>query len=209
MAALFYSGFAVLMAALEVEIEGPFGWAERLPTWYRCRGAAARIYGMFMGGRPLTGYHCWVFLLSLYFVHAGLLRPPRWTLIDEVTALSRYFVLAVQWDFLWFVLNPVFGWKGFRRERIWWHCGRWWGRFPRDYYLAVFIAVSLSGVEAFLQSSLVPLCRYLIYLAETLFITLCFVLVARWYRRWHRWMRRPGADDRPLAGICHPSDPDR
>ena len=27
--------YALLFAAVEIEIEGEHGWAERLPTWYR------------------------------------------------------------------------------------------------------------------------------------------------------------------------------
>ena len=32
---LFLFGYALLFAAVEIEIEGSHGWAERLPTWFR------------------------------------------------------------------------------------------------------------------------------------------------------------------------------
>ena len=49
--------YALLFALVEIEIEGPYGWAERLPTWFRVTTPAARFYGLFMRGKPLTGYH--------------------------------------------------------------------------------------------------------------------------------------------------------
>ena len=38
---------AFVMAAVEVEIEGPYGWAEKLPTPYRVSGPVARSFGPF------------------------------------------------------------------------------------------------------------------------------------------------------------------
>jgi hypothetical protein len=38
-------------------------------------------------------------------------------------------------DFLWFVLNPAFGIRRFRREHIWWHAPTWWWIMPRDYWV--------------------------------------------------------------------------
>ena len=51
------------LAAIEIEIEGGWGWAERLPTWWRSRGLVGRAYGVAMGRRPLTGYHVWAFTI--------------------------------------------------------------------------------------------------------------------------------------------------
>ena len=40
---LFFWAFG--LAAIEIEIEGSRGWAERLPTWYLKRGPVGRGYG--------------------------------------------------------------------------------------------------------------------------------------------------------------------
>ena len=40
---LFLFGYALLFALAEIEIEGPHGWAERLPTWFRVTTPGARL----------------------------------------------------------------------------------------------------------------------------------------------------------------------
>ena len=53
------------LGGVEVEIEGGYGWAERMPTWFLKRGTLGAVYGMVMGHRPLTGYHVYVFIMPL------------------------------------------------------------------------------------------------------------------------------------------------
>ena len=68
---------ALVFARLEIEIEGPHGWAEKLPTW-RINNRWTRL---FYGSRPLTGYHLWmqIFVL-LQMVHVPLvLRTANWS----------------------------------------------------------------------------------------------------------------------------------
>jgi hypothetical protein len=45
-------------------------------------------------------------------------------------------------DFLWFVLNPYYGIKNFRKEKIWWH-KKWWGPVPTLYWMLLIIVVVL------------------------------------------------------------------
>ncbi len=49
----FWSLFAVIVACIEIESEGRYGWAQKMPTWYRTTGFWGRVYGMVMGGKPL------------------------------------------------------------------------------------------------------------------------------------------------------------
>src|SRR5215216_3987742 len=42
--------YSLLFALVEVEIEGPHGWAETLPTWYRVRPWYARLFGIGLSG---------------------------------------------------------------------------------------------------------------------------------------------------------------
>ena len=46
-------------------------------------------------------------------------------------------------DFLWFVFNPAYGIRRFRREDIWWHAQSWWWFMPRDYWLTLPMGVLL------------------------------------------------------------------
>ena len=47
---------ATALATLEIEIEGPNGWAARLPTWRRDLGVLGS------GKTPVTGYHIALFV---------------------------------------------------------------------------------------------------------------------------------------------------
>jgi hypothetical protein len=56
---------ATVLALLEVQVEGKFGWAEKLPCWRpkNPEAFAPRTYSRIMGDRPLTGYHIVFFSL--------------------------------------------------------------------------------------------------------------------------------------------------
>jgi hypothetical protein len=49
-------------------------------------------------------------------------------------------------DFLWFVLNPAYGIRRFRKQHIWWHSPTWWWIMPRDYW--VFLLVGCGSYAA-------------------------------------------------------------
>ena len=53
---VFLWAWALCMALVEIEIEGPRGWALGLPTWYRVRGPLGRLWGLVSPGRPLSGW---------------------------------------------------------------------------------------------------------------------------------------------------------
>src|SRR4029077_5122279 len=121
-------------------IEGPHGWAERLPTWFRVTTPSARFYGLFMRGKPLTGYHAVMFVLPLWSFHIGFVGGVPWSWAAEAATLSAYMAWVVTWDLLWFILNPRFGWGRFRKGEVWWHGRTWIGRFPVDYWASTVIS---------------------------------------------------------------------
>ena len=106
------------LAGIEIEIEGGVGWAQRLPTWYLKRGLTGRIYGLVMGQRPLTGYHVYAFTIPMLILHLPYVLGVHWTLAGELVTVATYFVLAVVWDYLWFVLNPAYTVRRFRRGNV-------------------------------------------------------------------------------------------
>jgi hypothetical protein len=133
---------AFLWAKLEIEIEGEHGWAANLPTWRVEKHPALEL---FFGGRPLTGYHVWAFTSVGFFFHLPFLVMGHWSLALELRALGSCCVFWVVEDYLWFVMNPHFGWRKFRQENIWWH-RRWLLRLPLDYW----ILGAIGGVLIFL-----------------------------------------------------------
>ena len=131
---LFLFGYALLFALAEIEIEGAHGWAERLPTWFRVTTPGARLFGLLLSGKPLTGYHLVMFVLPLWSFHIGFVGGAPWSWAAEATTLASYLIWVATWDLLWFLLNPRYGWARFRKGEIWWHGRTWIGRFPIDYW---------------------------------------------------------------------------
>ena len=198
--ALFWAVFATVFACVEIESEGKHGWAERMPTWFRTRALWSRIVGLFIGGKPVTGYHAFMFTVPAFVFHAGFVMGAPWSPEAEFRALAIYFAWFVCWDYHWFVLNPFYAGK-FRRENVWWHAKSYWvfGRFPVDYLGAVAISLALAGIAAWFAGSRTPFVEHLMILTVFMIETAALHLVAPLYRRWYAQMRL--SDDRDQTGI--------
>lgn len=136
---------ALTLAYLEVQIEGPNGWASALPTWRSTDPSLTWL----VGGRPLTGYHVALVSLLLLLLHWPALFK-AWNIVDEARVLHAFVVLAVIWDFLWFVLNPNYGMSRYGPDHVWWY-KRWLLGLPLEYYLGAVMSVLLRLVPAFLR----------------------------------------------------------
>lgn len=119
---------------LEIEIEGESGWAKNLPTWRKINKNAA--IGFL---RNMTGYHAVLFLMILFLNHIIFIGFFGFSGIsDECFILAFHLFLITYWDFLWFVLNPHFTIKKFKKEHILWYTdSRWIMGFPIDYWYAI------------------------------------------------------------------------
>ena len=131
-----YEGLALfalcwLLARVEIEIEGPDGWAVNLPTWRW----GPEWWLNLTNGKEVTGYHLWLtlFLIGVFhlpLVFAGFSRE-LWA-----KCLSSYLLIAAAWDLQWFAWNPAWGLRKFRATPIPWFRRKLLG-FPVDYYAAV------------------------------------------------------------------------
>ena len=128
---------AFFWARMEIEIEGKYGWAANLPTWRIGKGILYRIWG----NRPLTGYHAYMNIFMLFILHfpGFFIGREAWTWRHECLIYGFMLGMWVIEDFLWFVLNPHFGIRKFRKGEIWWH-KKWWGIVPDFYW--IFSALS-------------------------------------------------------------------
>jgi hypothetical protein len=135
--------FALVMAVVEIEIEGPYGWAEKLPTPYRVSGPLARLFGLVLGGKPLTGYNLLMFAATLVAFHLPFAFGAPWTVARELALLAAWVAWSAVWDLLWFLLNPAYGWRRFRPGTVWWH-RRWLWRLPLDYWVAAIASLALA-----------------------------------------------------------------
>jgi hypothetical protein len=136
---LFLSAAATAFALLEIQVEGAAGWAAGLPTWRRDN----RWTRALLGGRTLTGYHlyCHIFVLTAVHLPFGL-GLANWTPSGEARAVAFLILFWILEDFLWFVLNPRYGVRGFTKERAAWHATAWWWIMPREYW--IFLPVSAA-----------------------------------------------------------------
>jgi hypothetical protein len=127
---------AFLFAKVEVHIEGANGWAANLPTWR----VQNRLTELLYGGRPLTGYHLYVQLFVLVFVHVPFAIGTAWSWRAEALVIAFMILFWIVEDFLWFVVNPAFGLRKFNPESVWWHKRAWWVLAPREYYFMSAVA---------------------------------------------------------------------
>jgi hypothetical protein len=142
MSHIFFFLYTILLsfifAKVEIAIEGPHGWAGNLPTWKLPRSHwMSRI---FFGNKPATGYHLWINLFIIFFAHS-IYYFQSVTLSIELRLISFIILFWIIEDFLWFILNPSYGIRKFRKDKIWWHKDNWWLFAPRDYFIFLPIAI--------------------------------------------------------------------
>jgi hypothetical protein len=131
---LYFFAIAFVLAQLEIQIEGAHGWAEKLPTWRWQTPAVLR-----WAGKPITGYHVFLLLFILLFIHLPMMYS-GFSLEREVELLSLFALLAVFWDFLWFVCNPHFGLPRFRPGQVWWFQS-WMLGLPVPYFVGLLLSL--------------------------------------------------------------------
>jgi len=124
---------------VEIQIEGAQGWAAGLPTW---RIENHWLLDLCYSGRPLTGYHLWVFSFMALVFHLPMVMAGRPTWRLEARVLGCLMGFWIVEDFLWFVLNPAFGVAKFVPGKVPWH-KHWFCGFPTDYWLFAAIGAAL------------------------------------------------------------------
>jgi hypothetical protein len=205
---------ALVLALVEIEIEGPYGWAEKLPTPYRVSGPLARLFALVLGGKPLTGYNLLMFAATLLAFHLPFAFGAPWSAARELALLAAWVSWSALWDFLWFLLNPAYGWRRFRPGNVWWH-SRWLWRLPLDYWVAVVVSLALALVAQLVQgvgaggrgaasAGLTPLLAQALLLGVFVAWALLSGLAAPLYARLYRSTHAPAFDERDRVRISPP-----
>ena len=167
---------ALVLAHLEIEIEGPHGWAEKLPT-RRWDGPRVRRWL----GRPVTGYHFCLAALLLLFLHLPQFYGGSWE--READLLAMFLLLSVTWDFLWFACNPHFGVARFRKGEVWW-LPAWTLGVPRPYLVGIALSAAVALTPALWMGGWSDRVRsWGLVLVELAALTLVVILVTRFPRR--------------------------
>ena len=130
---------ALFFAQVEIQIEGPEGWGAGLPTW---RIEHHWLLDLFWAGRPMTGYHAWVFPFIALFFHFPLFLMQAWSLRTEARIIACLIVFWIVEDFSWFLMNPAFGFSHFDPRYALWH-KHWFAGAPVDYWLGGLAALTL------------------------------------------------------------------
>ncbi|MBF0499214.1 MAG: hypothetical protein HQM09_03735 [Candidatus Riflebacteria bacterium] len=144
---------AAFFAKVEIQIEGGAGWAANLPTW---RIEQHWLLDIFWGGRPITGYHAWIFSFMALVFHLGIFTTGVWSARLEARIIGSLMLFWIAEDYLWFVMNPAFGIARFAPEFVPWH-KHWAGPVPVDYITFTFIGILLiSWAFRHRASSIIP-----------------------------------------------------
>lgn len=131
----FLIALSYAFAKIEIQIEGANGWASALPAWKLPE--SHWVSRLFFGGRPADGYHVWTYLVFLPLVmHTPFLYAP-FSLAMELRIISFFVLFLIIEDFLWFVANPAFGLRKFKKEHIWWHAHHWLWIAPTEYIFVI------------------------------------------------------------------------
>jgi hypothetical protein len=88
----------------------------------------------------MTGYHAWALSFILLFFHLPFAFLGHWSWGGEARALGGLALFWATEDFLWFVINPAYGIKRFKKEHVPWH-PRWIFYLPLDYWIFVPLGI--------------------------------------------------------------------
>lgn len=130
---------ALFFANVEIQIEGAHGWASALPTW---RIEKHPLLDVFWGGRPMTGYHAWIFSFMLLVFHLPQALCNSFTVKLEARSVGCVMLFWIIEDFLWFLMNPAFGGARFSPLFVPWH-KQWLFGVPTDYLVFTIIGGAL------------------------------------------------------------------
>jgi len=179
---IYFYVLALVLAMLEIQIEGMDGWAAKLPTWRVKPGSGLdKFFKKIAGQKDLTGYHTALMVFLLLFAHWPFVWSGSWNMMAEFELLAIFFMFTSVWDFLWFVLNPRFSLRKFNKERVWWH-KKWWGKIPVDYYVGVIGSLILLAPELMLINPVVGIYKMVILLGVNLaLVSLTVIFYPRAY----------------------------
>jgi hypothetical protein len=131
---------AYCFANVEVQIEGADGWAAKLPVTFRVE--QHWLLDLLWGGRPMTGYHAWVFGFMALVFHLPLLLTWQWSVRLEARVVGCVMLFWIVEDFLWFVVNPAYGITPLVTRQVAWH-RHYFLFLPADYWTFTITAAAL------------------------------------------------------------------
>jgi len=189
---------AVTLALIEIEIEGPDGWAANLPTWRPHKDKwYTRLFASLFSNKELTGYHLTVFIFVFLIFHLPFVFGIDLNWDTWLRTMFYYMNFIILWDFLWFVLNPAFTIKRFNSKNVTWH-KKWFWIMPVDYYDNIIMSVVFVGTLSLINKSYEPLLWGLVNLAIFAVLLVLSILVTLTILQTPKWKAEPPAKFKKL-----------
>jgi len=164
---------ALIFACIEIEIEGPCGWADKLPTPATGENK-----------KSLTIYHYLIFCL-MFFVFSSIffINPRNFNIANLAFVFAYTLLFFTLEDFYWFSLNPYYEMDGTNvntGKKAWWHYKI--GNCPALYISGPLAALGLCMLggytKTFLKSGI-------ILIISTMFVMLSSPVYENFYKRNH------------------------
>lgn len=165
----------LLLAIIEIQIEGKAGWASELPTWRPHSKSKLGHWYHKLTKKELTGYHLALNPFLFLFFHFPFIWTWTWSWQAELETLAVFAFFTAFWDFLWFVLNAHYSLHTFGPKQVWWH-KHWLGKFPVDYYFSIGATIALF-IPLIIADPLTNLLKLLILLVGVVVLTIMTILV--------------------------------
>ena len=118
---------------IEIELEANEGWMKKIPT--------AKVVDF--GGKRLTLYH--IYMILMITISVCFQNRMSLTISSFLHSASYVFLFLLLEDILWFVFNPYYTMKKYKKDCIWWHANQpWVFGIPQHNYVIVGINLSIS-----------------------------------------------------------------
>ena len=132
-------------------------------------------------------------LIFMFLVfHMTFFLESHWFVLKETQIIAFFILFLLFEDFLWFVFNPYFGLKNFKKEKVWWHSKSKWtfGLFPIDYILGLAVSIILLYFSSLIGTNKIIFYEGLITIGFMFFLTFLSILFVKSYRRWYKDIRK-------------------
>lgn len=193
----FWFVVALMYAWFEIESEGKYGWSEKTQTWYRSFQSYPKWLRIFLGRKPLTGYHLPAFMAVFLISHMHFFMGVTWTVQKELVAMATYMAWAPLWDYLWLLFNPYYGVGHLGPKNVWWYRYSYWvfGVVPIENVVQWGITLLLAAAGGFLMNQI-------LFLLGLVGLTVVSTFgLAPVFGRWNRYMHK--TDDRSEVKVFH------
>jgi len=181
---------SLLLALIEIEIEGKYGWSEKTQTWRLPPSRQPKVIAWIMRGKVLTGYHLFLFPLAFIFTHSPLFYTRSFSVVQELQILAIYFAWTPLWDYLWFVWNPHYGVLKIVSSE-WYKNEKFILRlFPFSIIAQWGASILFALSTMFITHTNYYFINHLIFMIYLGLFSLVSSFLVPFYRRWYIYMRK-------------------